>query len=186
MSPRIEEMLYFFLISPECEMFVEGLMTLWGRRTNMRGFLPPVRACGGNGSVRAACHALHVQCFPVWLGRCPPLLMVSQRWVVCDAHPAQPPLTDLRGDNWLLSSITHLAFQMALWDSQAVVAAATWLCLSQNTPQRGKGCHLNKKASCAGLSSLKINLSLQGFNRSLKLHKATRKNTENIQWCFIM
>ncbi len=64
-----------------------------------RGFLAAVRACGGNGTVRATCHTLRLQCFPDWLGGCPQLLMVSQRWVVCDAHPAQPPLTDLRGDN---------------------------------------------------------------------------------------
>ncbi len=63
------------------------------------GFLTTIRACGGNGSVKAACHILCLQCFPVWLSWCPQLLMVSQRWVVCDAHPAQPPLTDLRGDN---------------------------------------------------------------------------------------
>lgn len=140
-------------------------------RENITGFLTAVRACGGNGTVRTACHTLCLQCFPVWLGGCPQLLMVSQRWVVCDAHPAQPPLTDPRSDNWLLSSITHLAFQMALWDSQAVVAAATWLFLSQITPQRGRRrdffiffflCrrHLNKKASCTGLSCRK---SIQAF-----------------------
>lgn len=43
-------------------------------------------------------------------------------------------LTGPQGDNWLLSSITHWAFQMAPWDSQAV---ATWLFLSQNSPLRG-------------------------------------------------
>lgn len=115
-------------------------------------FFTTVEACGGNDSVCTACHVLSLV-FPVWLGWCLHVLMVSQRWVVCDAHPAQPPLTDLRGDNWLLSSITHLAFQMALWDSQAVEVAATWLCLCENTPQRGKridyffclcGCHFNK------------------------------------------
>lgn len=107
------------------------------KKKHLRGvFFAAIRACGGNGSVRARCHILCLQCFPVWPSWCPQLLMVSQRWVVCDAHPAQPPLTDPRGDNWLLSSISHLAFQMALWDSQAVVAAATWLLLSQNTPTK--------------------------------------------------
>lgn len=99
-----------------------------------------VRACGGNHSVRASCHVLGVQCFPVWLGWCLQLLMDSQRWAVCDAHPAEPPLTDPQGDNWLLSSITHLVFQMAFQDSQAVVAAAAFsLLLFKNIPQRGYG-----------------------------------------------
>lgn len=65
-----------------------------------------VRACGGNPSVRASCHVLGVQCFPVWLGWCLQLLMDSQRWAVCDAHPAEPPLTDPQGDN-LTSVIDH-------------------------------------------------------------------------------
>lgn len=98
-----------------------------------------VRACGGNPSVRASCHVLGVQCFPVWLGWCLQLLMDSQRWAVCDSHPAEPPLTDPQGDNWLLSSITHLVFQMAFQDSQAVVtAAAFYFCSSRISHKEAK------------------------------------------------
>lgn len=103
------------------------------------GFLAAVRACGLNGTVRAACHTHCPQCFPVWLGECPQLLMVSQRWVVCDAHPAQPPLTDPRGDNWLLSSITRLAFQ---WLSETLRLWRLLLldCFSPRIPHKeGKG-----------------------------------------------